>query len=99
MSSSFYTVANSHVVAEQFRSAIQVARTSGLFVQVVRASRWILDELTHNPGSFGESREVLPVLDLSLRIGFAGPLYVIFGVHEPSRTVFVRKIGFSKRTV
>ena len=97
MSENHYAIANSQAVADQLRNAVQIARTLGVFVQVARAARWILHELTHNPSSFGESREVLPVLEFALRIGFAGPLYVVFGIHEPTRTVFVRKIGFSKR--
>ena len=36
---------------------------------------------------------ILQHLDLFMRIGFAGPVYVEFAVHVPSRQVFVRRFG------
>ncbi len=92
-----YEVANSLEVGRQFRAAVEAARIHGEFAIAVRASRWILDELTRSPASFGESRNFLVAAELHVRIGFAGPVYAVFGIHEPSRTVFVRKIGYSQR--
>lgn len=97
MSDERYIVANSLEVGRQLRAAIEVARTHGDFAVAVRASRWILDELTRTPASFGESRNYFAEAELHERIGFAGPIFVVFGIHEPSRTVFVSKIGYSVR--
>ena len=62
---------------------------------VVRALRWMLEELERTPLEFGESREGSDVDRLRLRIGFVEPLVVNFGVHEPSRNVFVSRVGLS----
>jgi hypothetical protein len=92
-----YDVANSLEVGQQLRAAVEVARAHGEFAVAVRASRWILEELARNPAAFGESRNYFDAAKLYVRIGFAGPVYVVYGIHEPSRTVFVRKIGYSVR--
>ena len=97
MSDEGYQVANSLEVGRQLRAALDTARSQGEFAVAVRASRWILDELARTPAAFGESRNYLAAAELHVRIGFAGPIYVVYGIHEPSRKVFVRKIGFSAR--
>jgi hypothetical protein len=90
-----FQVSHSQLVMEQFRRVLDLARDRGILPVTLRASRWILEELTRTPMEFGESREYLPHLDLHLRIGFAGPIYAEFAVHIPNRIVFVRRIDFS----
>lgn len=97
MSDERYAVSNSQNVAQQLRAAVEAARAHGKHALAIRAARWILDELERNPAALGESRTYLPAAELHVRIGFAGPIYIVYGIHEPSRTVFVRKIGYSPR--
>ena len=93
MSPPNFEVSHSRLVTEQFKRILDLARSRGILPVTLRASRWILEELTRTPMEFGESREYLPRLDLHLRIGFAGPVYAEFGVNLPNRTVFIRHIA------
>ncbi|MBN9122818.1 MAG: hypothetical protein J0I06_27385 [Planctomycetes bacterium] len=88
-----YRVSQSQLVTEQFLQLVALATEQGRRRLVLRAARYVMEELAYAPVRFGESRGVLPHLDLSLRIGFAPPLYVEFAIHEPSRQVFVRRFG------
>ncbi len=97
MSAERYRISNSRAVSEQLRALVAKAESNGIHLAVVRALRWMLEELERTPLEFGESREGSDVDRLRLRIGFAEPLVVNFGVHEPSRNVFVSRIGLSKR--
>lgn len=92
-----YKVSDSREAVRLFRAAIEAARANGDAEAAVLGAEWIMHELAHNPHEFGESREEVSSLRLAVRIGFAGQMHVIFGVHEPSRTVFVRKLGYSPR--
>ena len=91
MSPAGYTVHNSGVVADQFRQATEQAVAEGRLAPFVEAVKWAISELERTPLEFGESRGYLPVTRLQTRCGFAGPIYVEFGVHEPTRRVFLRK--------
>ncbi|WP_439630255.1 hypothetical protein [Gemmata sp.] len=95
MSQPNFEVAHSRAVLEEFRQVLDHARDGGVLPIALRASRWIMEELALTPLEFGESREYLTHLDLFLRIGFAGPLYVEFAVNLPNRIVFIRRFGFS----
>lgn len=97
MSNTPYAVADSREAVRLFRTALEAARANGEAEVAVLGAGWIMHELAHNPREFGESREEASPLQLNMRIGFAGPRYVIFGVHEPSRRVFIRKLGYSAR--
>jgi hypothetical protein len=90
-----YQISHSQLVAEQFRHLLDLAHNRGILPVTLRASRWILEELSRTPMEFGESREYLPHLDLHVRIGFAGPIYAEFGVNLPNKIVFIRYIDFS----
>jgi hypothetical protein len=57
----------------------------------------MVEEMERTPLELGESREFLAHAELHMRIAFVPPLYAIFGVHQPSRTVFVRRIGWHER--
>ena len=95
MSSPDFRVSHSQLVMEEFRRVLDIARDRGILPVTLRASRWILEELARTPMEFGESREFLSHLDLHMRIGFAGPVYVEFAVNLPDRIVFIRHIGLS----
>jgi len=95
MSQPDFQVSHSRAVVEEFRRILDLARAQGILPITLRASRWILEELTRTPMEFGESRDHLTHLDLHLRIGFAGPLFVEFAVNIPNRLVIVRRFGFS----
>jgi hypothetical protein len=96
MASDGYQVSHSQRVLEEFRQLLDTARARGLLGLTLRASRWILEELARTPLEFGESREYLPHLDLHLRIGFVGPVYVEFAVNIPNRFVTIRRFGLSR---
>lgn len=87
-----YHVSQSQLVEEQFLQLVARATEQGRRKLVLRAARYIVEELGYDPVRFGESRGVLPDMQLSLRIAFA-PLYVEFAIHESSRQVFVRHFG------
>jgi hypothetical protein len=92
-----FRVSQSQKVVEEFRHLLDTARDRGILAITLRASRWILEELARTPMEFGESREHLPHLDLHLRIGFAGPVYVEFAVNLIGRVVFIRRFGLRYR--
>ncbi len=96
MSTDRYRISNSRAVAEQLRALIDHAEREGQHLPTLRALRWMMEELERTPLEFGESREGSNLDRLLLRIGFVEPLFVRFGVHEPSRTVFVSHFGISK---
>jgi hypothetical protein len=92
LSERLYHVANSAMVGERFRACLLHARNTGRYTIALQAAKWIVEELERTPLEFGESRENYPGAKLQLRIGFARPLKVRFGVHEESKTVFIRTI-------
>lgn len=89
----WYRVSQSAAVDEQLRGIIAQARAEGRLRALTAALKWVKEELERTPDEFGESREYYAAAALAARIGFARPLAVGFGVHEPSRTVFVRRFG------
>lgn len=91
MSPTAYTVHISGAVADQFRDASRRAVAEDRVALFVAAANWAVTELERTPSEFGESREVLPVSGLRVRCGFAGPVYVEFGILELKRQVFLRK--------
>ena len=86
-----YQLSQSGSVSDGFRAFVAQAREEGRLPIFARASRWIVEELVRTPGEFGESREYLPDAEISMRCGFERPVYVEYGVHEESRTVFLRR--------
>lgn len=93
-----YRVSQSQLVEEQFLQLVTLATEQGRRRLVLRAARYVIEELAYDPAGFGESSGVLPHMDLSLRIAFAPLLYVEFAIHEPSRQVFVWPGPFGDRT-
>jgi hypothetical protein len=90
-----YTLSNSQDVAALFRQVMDRAAAEGRLPIALRASRWAMEELERTPLEFGEAREYLPGAELQLRIAFVRPVYVAFGVRERTRTVFIRRFGWS----
>jgi len=84
-----YDVSASLAARERFRHAIEKARVAGQFDVAVQAAKWIREELARTPLEFGESREVLPAMQLQVRVAFVRPLGVKFGVHEVEKKVFI----------
>jgi hypothetical protein len=80
------------MVAEQFRASLRHARETGRQSIALQAAKWIVEELERTPLEFGESRENYTGAKLQLRIGFARPFAVRFGVHVESKTVFIGSI-------
>ena len=92
-----YSISNAGRVSDELRSAFAQAEFRGFLPLAVHAARWIVEELERTPGEFGESRDFLTYAGIRVRIAFAAPLFVVFGIHGESRTVFVRKIGWLER--
>jgi hypothetical protein len=92
-----YTVSHSGRVSDQLKAAFARADAEGVKQTSVKAAKWMVEEMERTPEEFGESREYLPHADLHMRVAFSPPLFVQFGVHRPSRTVFVSKIGWLER--
>jgi len=86
-----YTLSQSVAVSDGFRAIVAQAKAERRLPIFTRASRWIVEELARTPTEFGESREYLAEAEIAMRCGFARPVYVEFGVHEESRTVFIRR--------
>lgn len=86
-----YTVSNSGVVADEFRHVTTAAKAQGRLPITLVAAKWVLSELAREPLRFGESRYAQRASGFLIRVGFARPLYVEFGVHEPTRQVYLRK--------
>ena len=99
MNTDHYRLSNSQFAAEKLRTMLAELLAQGREVEARRAIRWIYEELERTPSEFGESREGSEPERLQMRIAFAEPLFVKFGVHEPSRTVFISNFGISKRHV
>jgi hypothetical protein len=92
-----YKISHAGRVSDELRAAFAQAEVKGLLPLAVRAARWIVEEMERTPDEFGESRDFLAYADIQIRVAFAAPLFVIFGIHGESRTVFVRKIGWLER--
>lgn len=97
MSQNPYNVVHSDLIVEQLRVAMASAVAEGDKALASRAFQWAVEEMERTPSEFGESREYLQYAELYLRIAFVSRGFVSFGVHEPTRTVFVRRIGWFKK--
>ncbi len=86
-----YRLSNSDAAAAAFRAVADRARAERRLKAFAVASRWIVEELARTPSEFGESREHLADAGIVMRCGFARPVYVEYGVHADSRTVFLRR--------
>ncbi len=86
-----YRLGQSAELVAEVRRLLEVARRQGRLREFGQALKWITEELQRTPDRFGESREWYPAAELQARCGFARPLYVGYGVHEPSRRVFLRR--------
>ena len=92
-----YKVSNAGRVSEELRTAFARAEAKGILPLAVQAAKWIVEELERAPDEFGESRDFLSYAQIQMRIGFSAPLYVVFGIHDDSRTVFIGKTGWLER--
>lgn len=69
-----YCVSQFQLVNEKFLQLVALATAQGRRQLVLRAARYMIEELAYDPVHFGESRGLLPHMELSLRIAFAPPL-------------------------
>jgi hypothetical protein len=92
-----YLISQSGAVSDQLRGVFARAKREGLGAVTAAAARWMVEEMERTPFEFGESREYWPHADLHTRIAFVDPLYVLFGIHQTTRTVFVGRIAWLKR--
>jgi hypothetical protein len=87
----YFAISHSRSVQESFERSLERTRRDGRYPVALRAAHFLWDELAYDPFGFGESRYHLKAADLHIRIGFAPPWGVEYGIHLPSRTVFLRR--------
>ena len=91
-----FRIDQSAAVVAEIRRAMELARSQGRLRLFGQALKWVYEELERTPRQFGESRGYLEGLDLWLRIGFAGPLSVQYGVHFGERRVFLQRFRWGR---
>jgi hypothetical protein len=92
-----YRLSQSGRVSDQLRAVFARGAAEGASRVTAQAAKWMIEELERTPAEFGESRDFLAHAELQSRIAFVPPIYVRFAIHEPTRTVFVGRIGWTKR--
>lgn len=97
MSAPPYRISPSGRASEQTRAALDRAEAYGELVAAVEALEWAYAQMRDNPAEFGESRTYWPNAKLFQRIGFSGPLVFDFGIHEDTRTVFINRVGWTRK--
>ncbi|MBL8864766.1 MAG: hypothetical protein JNK93_04310 [Planctomycetia bacterium] len=89
-----YRIVNLPLASSQLRAILDAAAVRGRLQEVVEAGEWMHSELERNPMEFGESRDFKIASQLYIRVGFVASLFVLFGVHETRKVVFVLKMGW-----
>ncbi len=89
-----YRIVNLPLASAQLRAILDAASKQGRLQEVVEAGEWMHSELERNPMDFGESRDYKIASQLYMRVGFVSSLFVLFGVHQSRKVVFVLKIGW-----
>lgn len=97
MSDPFYRVNPSGLAREQLDAALAHADTLGEKPDALKAARWAWEEMQRTPHEFGESRTFWPNANLHQRVAFVGPFRFDFGIHDPTRTVFVVRVAWTKK--
>lgn len=92
-----YRLSASAIANDQFRRALDAARTLGQLKQARSAGRWMMEELARMLMEFGESRDWLPTMNLMVRLAFVRPLVVQFAVNEAERVVFLMAFAYCDR--
>ena len=90
-----FRVSQPESVTRSFRDILILARSQGRQALVLRAGRYMLDELAYDPMRYGESRNYFPAARIWERLAFAPPLEVRFGVHEESKQVFIFELAIN----
>lgn len=91
-----YWVRQPGVVTEAFRRLLDQATAEGRLAVALRAARYVMDELSYAPARLGESRERIDRYEIEIRFAVVRPWRVEFSVHEPTRQVFIRRIGLGE---
>ena len=89
-----YRVSQPGMVTEALRIILARAKFENRLPLVLKAARFLFDELAYDPLHFGESRGFLKSAELSVRFAMCPPLSVWFAVHEPTKQVFITRINF-----
>jgi hypothetical protein len=92
-----YRIVASQAIRDEIIRLARLARDGNQLDLFLHAARWIEEELHRAPHELGESRSRLPAMGFELRITFAGPLQVEYAIHEPSKTVYYRRIRWNNR--
>jgi len=90
-----YRVSEPGLVRDAFRPLAARARAGGWAALLASAARYLYDELAYDPAHFGESRGRFESMDLDYPVAFVRPLMVEFTIHEPTRQVFIRRVGLA----
>ncbi len=87
-----YTITQTGKAIEQFKRIVDMARFDHRLDEIVKAGKLLLQELVDHPNDCGESRGEYPVIRVTKRVGFFGPLTVYYGVDETRKLVTI--VGF-----
>jgi len=90
-----YRVSQPESVTNALRAILTLARTQGRPALVLRAARYMVDELAYDPTHIGESRSYREAARIQERLAFSPPLAVRFGVHEESKQVFIFELAIN----
>jgi len=91
-----YRVSEPAAVTAGFQALIARATAEGRRALVLAALRYAWAELADAPVHFGESRGRYEEMDLDARIAIVRPVTVEFTIHEPTRQVFIRRVGLGE---
>lgn len=80
------------VQADRLRDMHDREAAAGRKAAFVAALGEVNFRLIHEPADWGESRNLLPVMEVQIRVGTAGPLTVWYGVNEAKRYVYLQRV-------
>ncbi len=88
-----YRVVYSEAIRSALNTYVDVLLLAGWEKQAVRALVTSMDNnLKRNPTYFGNPLYSLKTSKIIINVGFVRPLAAQFGIHEKSKSVFVRKL-------
>ncbi|TMQ33249.1 MAG: hypothetical protein E6K70_14150 [Planctomycetota bacterium] len=87
-----YEIVSSAAINAACRKLLRKAVQLGKGKEFVRGARIIINKLQNEALTFGEPHFHLRHLELEIRIAIVSPLAICYGVHEKSRSVFIKEV-------
>lgn len=92
-----YRISISRVEYEKLIALGKIAKEQGLRDEYIASVEEMIFRLGYEPAEWGESRRHLNALDIEMRLGQARMIDVLFGVHEQSKTVFIKECRLRRK--